>query len=631
MCGICGIVTFGGPMTDMDRRAAVDAMLAALRHRGPDALGHDGDLRARLGATRLAIRGIEEGGQPVQDVDSGVLVVCNGEIDNHDALRQWLKAQGREVASGADIAVLPGLYLELGAQFVERLVGAFAIAVWDPRRAALLLARDRAGERSLFYRAGEGAVQFASELSALAADKGRPADAAALRRFLHTGCFLGGDTPLQGVAQVAPGEILTFDAAAKLARRQYWRWTPKPRAAPDVSIAAFDPVFRQAVARQSEVDVEYGIFLSGGLDSSLVAAVASEIRPGKPCKAYTLRFAEESYDEGDWAMQVADSLGLETVAVEVTPEAFPEALADLIAHCGEPLSDPAWIPTALLARRAAQDVKVALVGEGADELFGGYPTYIGGLAAERYNRAPAVFRSLFKAAVERWPVSDRKVALSYLLKRFVAAAALDPLSRHAAWTSSISAPVLQRLGLAPLPDGPPAAPPGPGLLDALQRYDLENALAEGLLTKADRAGMRWAVETRAPFLDLGVMEFAAGLPAAERVRGFTTKVFLKRYAERYLPKRVIHRKKRGLSVPLNRWLRGPLQGWARERLGSPALGVFGIDLPAALGLLDEHCRGGTDHARALWTLIVAAEWLEWRARGALRSAPPGFEPKQASA
>jgi asparagine synthase (glutamine-hydrolysing) len=418
MCGICGIVTFGGPMTDLDRRAAVDAMLAALRHRGPDALGHAGDLQARLGATRLAIRGMDEGGQPVQDVESGVLVVCNGEIDNHDALRQWLKAQGREVASGADIAVLPGLYLELGAQFVERLVGAFAIAVWDPRRGALLLARDRAGERSLFYRAGEGAVRFASELSALAADKGRPADAAALRRFLHTGCFLGGDTPLQGVAQVAPGEVLTFDAAEGPARRQYWRWSPKPRAAPDVSVAAFDPVFRQAVARQSEVDVEYGIFLSGGLDSSLVAAVASEIRPGKTCKAYTLRFAEESYDEGDWAMQVADSLGLETIAVEVTPEAFPEALADLIAHCGEPLSDPAWIPTALLARRAAQDVKVALVGEGADELFGGYPTYIGGLAAERYNRAPAVFRSLFKAAVERWPVSDRKVALSYLLKRF---------------------------------------------------------------------------------------------------------------------------------------------------------------------------------------------------------------------
>jgi asparagine synthase (glutamine-hydrolysing) len=614
-------------MTDLDRRGAVDAMLAALRHRGPDALGHTGDLRARFGAARLAIRGGDEGGQPIQDAESGVIVVCNGEIDNHETLRQWLKAQGREVASGSDIAVLPGLYLELGADFVERLVGAFAIAVWDPRSAALLLARDRAGERSLFYRAVEGAVQFASELSAFGATQAgdMAADAAALRRFLHTGCFLGGDTPLQGIGQVAPGEILTFDAGG-VTRRRYWRWRPAPRPASEISETAFDAVFRHAVARQSETDVPYGIFLSGGLDSSLIAAVARDIRPDKTRKAYTLRFAEESYDEGDWAEQVADSLGLETIAVAVTPEAFPDALADLIAHCGEPLSDPAWIPTALLAQRAAQDVKVALVGEGADELFGGYPTYIGGLAAGRYNRAPAVLRTLFSKAVERWPVSDRKVTLSYLLKRFVAASALDPLSRHAAWTASTPAPVLRRLGIEAPPAAPPvspmAAPPGPeGVLDALQRHDLENALAEGLLTKADRAGMRWAVETRAPFLDVDVMTFAAGLPPVERVRGITTKVFLKRYAERYLPKRVIHRRKRGLSVPLSRWLRGPLQSWARGRLASPALGELGINLPTAAGLLDEHCRGGADHARALWTLIVAAEWLDWHARCAAAEGP----------
>jgi asparagine synthase (glutamine-hydrolysing) len=630
MCGICGIVTFGGPMTDLDRRVGVDAMLAALRHRGPDALGHAGDLQARLGAARLAIRGVEEGGQPVQDVESGVIVVCNGEIDNHDALRQWLKAQGREIASGADIAVLPGLYLELGAQFVERLVGAFAIAVWDPRRAALLLARDRAGERSLFYRVGYGGVQFASELAAFgAAPAGLPAvDGAALPRFFRSGCFLGGDTPLRGVGQVAPAEIATFDADG-ITRRRYWRWNPQPRPAADRSVAAFDPVFRQAVARQSAVDVDYGVFLSGGLDSSLAAAVASDVRPGKMRKAYTLRFAEESFDEGDWAGQVAESLGLETISVEVAPEAFPAALADLIAHCGEPLSDPAWIPTALLARRAAQDVKLVLVGEGADELFGGYPTYIGGLAAARYNRAPAILRTLFRRTVERWPVSDRKVALSYLLKRFVEAAALEPLDRHAAWTSPMSPATLRRLGLAPDPAAPQPAPFGPeGVLDAVQRHDLENALAEGLLTKADRAGMRWAVETRAPFLDVAVMEFAAGLPAAERVRGVATKVFLKRYAERYLPKRIIHRRKRGLSVPLNRWLRGPLQSWARTRLASSDLAALGIDRRAVLELLGEHCSGRADHARALWTLIVAAEWLDWRARCA---SGREFEPHRASA
>jgi asparagine synthase (glutamine-hydrolysing) len=615
MCGICGIVAFGGSASDGERRAAVDGMIRALRHRGPDALGQSGDARARLGIARLAIRGLADGNQPVVDAASGVTVVCNGEIDNHDELRLWLRAHGREAPEGADVAVLPGLYLELGAAFVDRLVGAFAIAVWDPRNATLLLARDRAGERSLFYRIDGGGVAFASELAAFADLPGDCAiDGPALRHFLQYGFFVGGATPLGAVGQVGPAEILAIDAEG-LTRRQYWRWMPKVSHDTDTSEAAFDSIFRQAVARQSEVDVDHGIFLSGGVDSSLIAAVAAAIRPGKALKAYTLRFAEDSFDEGNWASRVADALGLEAVAVDVEPAAFPAALADLIEHCGEPLADPAWIPTALLARRAARDVKVALVGEGADELFGGYPTYIGALAARHYGRIPGPLRAAFRQIVRHWPVSDKKVAVSYLVKRFAEAAELDPLSRHRAWTSSIAPPILERLGLEPvaarLPD---TWPEGEEVLDAVQRHDFERSLAEGLLTKADRAGMRWALETRAPFLDVAVMEFAAALPQKERLSGLTTKVFLKRYAERYLPKEVVHRRKRGLSVPLNRWLRGPLQGWAEARLTSPMLAGAGVDVAAAAELLEEHCTGRADHARALWTLIVATEWLAWRAR-----------------
>ena len=620
MCGICGIVAFGDAASAGDRRARVDAMILALRHRGPDALGHDGDARARLGIARLAIRGISEGSQPVRDPETGVTVVCNGEIDNHDELRLWLQAHGRNAPEGADVAVLPGLYLELGAAFVDRLVGAFAIAVWDPRSATLLLARDRAGERSLYYRIGADEAAFASELAALSAAAGESVlDGGALRHFLQYGYFAGGSTPFGAIGQVGPAEVLTLDAAG-LTRRHYWRWTPKVRHDADISEAAFDAIFRQAVARQSEVDVDHGIFLSGGVDSSLIAAVASDIRPGKKIKAYTLRFAEDSFDEGSWAARVADTLGLEPVPVEVSADAFPAALADLIEHCGEPLADPAWIPTALLAKRASQDVKVALVGEGADELFGGYPTYIGALAARHYGRVPAPLRAAFQEIVRRWPVSDKKVAISYLVKRFAEAAELDSVARHRAWTSAIPPQLLRRLGIEPLPGRPSEEPmPGEGVLDAVQRHDFERSLAEGLLTKADRAGMRWAVETRAPYLDVSVMEFAAALPERERVRGFTTKAFLKRYAERYLPKEIVHRRKRGLSVPLNRWLRGPLRDWAEARLTSPLLLAEGVDRAAAAALLEEHCAGRADHARALWTLIVATEWLAWRARSCASS------------
>jgi asparagine synthase (glutamine-hydrolysing) len=300
-----------------------------------------------------------------------------------------------------------------------------------------------------------------------------------------------------------------------------------------------------------------------------------------------------------------------------------EGIPELIRVVGEPLADPAWVPTALLARRASRDVKLALVGEGADELFGGYPTYVGASLAERYASWPAAIRALIRGLVERWPPSERKVTVSYLLKRFVAGAELDPVSRHRHWTSSVAPGLLRRLGIEVTSSDTLGAQGA--VLDVLQRIDLETSLAEGLLTKADRASMSSALELRAPYLDQTVMEFAAALPVNERVRGVTTKVFLKRFALRYLPSRIVHRRKRGLSVPLARWLRGPLHGWAASRLGDERLRVVGIDPGAAIALLEEHRMRRGDHARALWTLIVLAEWIAWAScpRGA--SAGPGLD------
>jgi asparagine synthase (glutamine-hydrolysing) len=285
----------------------------------------------------------------------------------------------------------------------------------------------------------------------------------------------------------------------------------------------------------------------------------------------------------------------------------------LVGLVGEPLADPAWVPTALLARRAAQDVKVALVGEGGDELFGGYPTYIGAQAAEYYARIPRVLRAAIRRAVTAWPPSDKKVAVSFLLKRFVQGAELDGVVRHLLWTSNISPSLLKRLGV---PSLEPAVVEraGRALLDIVQQNDLETSLAEGLLTKADRASMRSALELRAPFLDQAVMEFAATLPGPERVRGLTTKTFLKRYALRYLPPSIVHRRKRGLSVPLANWLRGPLYEWAEDRLRSDRLATVGILNRAAVELLEEHRQRRADHARALWTLIVLSEWLAWASK-----------------
>lgn len=569
---------------------------------------------AVLGATRLAIRGLQSGKQPIVDQESGVMVVCNGEIDNHQELRLWLASRNRRVELATDIAVIPGLYLELGEAFVERLIGAFAVALWDPQRQRLLLGRDRAGERPLFFAVQGGVVRFATEIAALASDKTftlSPATAS-LHGYLQYGCFVAPATPFNEIQKVAPGEIVTIESGQTLHRR-YWSWNIAKTPKREPSLEEFDAIFREAVRRQTDVDVPYGAFLSGGVDSSLVAAVARSVRPDFKFKTYTLRFAEQSYDEGIFAERVASTLGLESVTVWVRPESFSTEIADLVSLVGEPLADPAWIPTALLARRAAQDVKLALVGEGGDELFGGYPTYIGARAAEYYARLPRPLKTAIKAAVEAWPVSEKKVTTSFVLKRFVQGAEMDGVARHLLWTSNLSPVLLQRLGV-PKPPEPLVDRSVGSLLDILQQNDLETTLAEGLLTKADRASMRSALELRTPFLDKAVMEFAATLPAEERVRRLTTKVFLKRYALRYLSPAIVHRRKRGLSVPLAGWLRGPLAEWAESRLRSDLLASVGINQRASVELLEEHRQHRADHARALWTLIVLSEWLIWASK-----------------
>ncbi len=609
MCGICGQASLaeaelGG--------TAVGTMLDRLVHRGPDGHWIKHGTSATFGMARLTIRGLTSGEQPMVDPATGVMVVCNGEIDNHGELRAWLAGRGRPVPEDTDVAVLPGLYLELGAAFVDRLVGAFALAVWDPRERRLLLARDRAGERPLFYAVDGDTVTFASQLAAMAARQAEPPalDAPALHRYLQLGYFAAPDSPLAGVIKVGPAECVTLTAHG-IETRRYWRW-PKPSPPrPDASIEAFDGLFRQAVRRQSEVDVPVGLFLSGGVDSSLIAAVTRSLHPDKPLTAYGLRFGEDSFDEGQYAERVAGDLGIAYIPVWVTPAELPRLLRAVIHTSGEPLADPAWVPTALLSERAAQDIRLALSGEGADELFGGYPTYFGAGLAERYARLPGALRAALRTLVERWPPSDRKVTLSFLLKRFVQGDNLEGIARHVLWNASLAPATLARLGIVPgLRVWEP--PADTSLLDRIQHYDLERSLAEGLLTKADRASMHSALELRAPFLDPAVMEFAATLPARERVRGIQTKVFLKRYATRYLPEDIVYRKKRGLSVPLSRWLREePLLPWVEAALSRPALDRLGLDRQAIAALLQEHLRRQADHGRALWALVVLSEWLDW--------------------
>jgi len=474
-------------------------MLESLTHRGPDDVQTGASGKVIFGTTRLAIRGVQDGRQPMIDPDTGLLVACNGEIDNHHELRTWLAARGRKVAQATDVAVIPGLYLELGESFVQKLVGAFAVAVWDPRIGRLLLARDRAGERPLFFEVSSEGLAFATEIAAIASHSGAPLDLdqEALQGYLQFGSFTAPATPFSAIRKVSPAEIITIDSN-QVRRQRYWRWNVVEAQKSTPSLDSFDKIFREAVRRQSDVDVDFALFLSGGLDSSLVSSVVKNIRPDRRIKAFTLRFDEESYDEGEYAETVAQTLGLESVPVWVRPESVPSGIANLVRLVGEPLADPAWLPTALLAQQAAKEARMALVGEGADELFGGYPTYIGAGLAQRYARLPRFLRFAVRRLIQSLPSSDKKVTVSYLLKRFADGVDLDGISRHRLWVSNLSPSILKRIGikttLAPIPEDSAAK-----LLDLVQRNDLETSLAEGLLTKSDRASMSYAFELRAPF------------------------------------------------------------------------------------------------------------------------------------
>jgi len=616
MCGICGIVTPDAQQGLPALERTASRMLRQMAHRGPDGSALVARTGMVMAANRLAIRGVDEAQPPLIEHQNGIVVACNGEIDNHRELRHFLAQCGHEVPFSTDVAVIAPLYLEKGLAFVEHLQGVFALALWDARKQRLILARDRAGERHLYYTVADRSILFASELAALteATDIGAPLDRAALAHFLQSGYCPAPQGLLSGHRKLQPGEMLVFEPD-ETRHQRYWHFPQRAATTAMPAPRSFDHVLREAVHRQSEIEVPFGVLLSGGLDSALIAAVARSLRPAKELPAYCIRFAEASFDEGRDAERIAARLGCPFVPVTVTADELPATLHQLVATTGEPLADPAWLPLAQVAQRASQDVRVLLAGEGADELFGGYPTYLGAQFAGRYARLPAGLRKVLQRGIERLPPSDRKITLSYLLKRFVRGQELDGLARHQLWTSHIAPEWLRRLGVEPpVWQAGDAAPLSP--LDAAQQHDFAHALPEALLAKADRGGMLHGVEIRAPYLDSTVIEFAAALPEQARVRGLTTKVFLKDYARLYLPRTVTHRRKRGLSVPLSAWLRGPLRDWAQSRLAGSALAEAGLNDRAALDLLAEHGARKADHARAIWTLLVLSEWLEWRTSAA---------------
>jgi asparagine synthase (glutamine-hydrolysing) len=600
MCGIYGMVAADG--APLDRPADAAGMARALAHRGPDGHARLTWPDALLGVTRLRVVDLDpRADQPFTDPAGAVALACNGEVYNAAALRR--RYAHYPFRSESDVEVILPLYLDRGPAGLAELDGMFALAILDRRVGRLVLARDRAGEKPLFTTRVGGEWWFASEIGALLGSPAvaRTLDAVGMSAFLRHGYIREPATPFVDIRKVPAGTVLSVTGPSVTAVR-YW----DPQADDPGEPVSLDDLLRAAVARQVRADVPLGVFASGGLDSSLLAVLAADVVGAGRLHTFAVGFADRSYDERRFAARLAATLGTPHASVEVTDDEVPDALATLAAT-GEPIGDPAAVPTLALARAARPSVTVVLSGEGADELFGGYPTYIGHRLAPGWARLPAAVRRAIHAVIGALPPSQGGVPLDFLLRRFAEAADLPTIDRHLRWfANGLPSDAVAFAGWAPAP-----AAPGGGAdpVATAMLLDYAGPLRERLLVKIDRATMRASLEARAPYLDPAVTR-AALAGGGAHVRGVRTKRLLREVARRRLPPFILRRRKRGLSVPVARWLNGPLAGLADRLLASGRLISAGlVDASVVRQLVREHRAGRANHGRALWTLLVAQHWM----------------------
>lgn len=634
MCGIAGLVA--PDLAPHERLEFVREMVHRLRHRGPsgEALWDGGE--CALGLARLAIVAPTRPAHVLENETGDIAGVANGEIYNHTALLSELRSRGHEIPDGPDTALLPHLFEERGPDFPLALDGMFAVALWDKTTRSLTLARDRAGEKPLFYSRSGGRLAFASEPGALFAlpwIARRPA-AASLARYLVHGAFAGADCAFEDVRQLPPAHTLVVRADAERMRR-YWRpWDALLKDAPSATVAQAPEHTRVALASAvlSRVpgEVPFGVFLSGGVDSGLVATLAARAL-GHAFPTFSMRIEHRGYDESAIAARVARSIGTEHHELVMTAREGEEAFHTWAAGMDQPLGDPSVLPTWALARLAARHVPVVLTGEGGDELFAGYPTYLGHRHAALARRLPEPLARAAVALARRFRPKHHHVTIAHLLERFLSVRELSPFERHMAWFGCAREPeALALLSPALRAAAGPEAPleharhlervladmqlfgdPGEASLTAYQLLDFETYLGGDLLTKVDRCTMAHGVESRAPFLRPSLIEFALALPDAAKLRGTSGKWALKEAARDLLPAEVLNRRKQGFSPPFSAWARGPLRGVVVDALSTSRIERAGVLEPRAVQrVLRDHLDGREDRGRALWTVLSLQCWAE---------------------
>jgi asparagine synthase (glutamine-hydrolysing) len=626
MCGICGEVSLqpGEPPL----LETVRSMCRAMQHRGPDGQGDYADEDVALGSTRLAIIDLAGGHQPIHNEDRTMWIVFNGEIYNFPALRPQLERLGHVFTTDSDTEAILHAYEEFGEECVQHLNGIFTFAIWDTRRRELFVARDRIGIKPLFYAVTERSLIFASELKVMLAHPliERKIDLVSLNEYLTFEYVPTPRSMIKGVRKLPPGHTLRVrDGVIDI--RSYWDVRlERSETGARKPLAEYERELRfhvqDAVRKELLSDVPVGVLLSGGIDSSAIVLAAARAYPGT-LKTFTAVFEDASFDESRYARMVAEQAGTEHHELTVGASDLLPIVPRLGELVDEPLGDSSFVPTYLISQFAQRHVKVALGGDGGDELFAGYPTHQAHRLIEYYERlVPGYFRqSLVPWLIERIPTSFDNVSLDFRLKRFIGGRGAPLGVRHHQWLGSFK-PAETRELLQPwarvderdtfevisnLQRRCSAVQP----LNQLLYWDMKMYLEGDLLQKVDRASMATSLEVRVPLLNHSLVEWATTVPHHLKLRGLTTKYLFRQALRPLLPAEITQRKKKGFNMPVAKWLAGPLRELVEDTLAESRLRRDGIFEPKAVRrLLDDHYARRVDNRKLIWTVLIFQLWYD---------------------
>ena len=613
MCGIAGIVNF-----DINREvdgAVIERMCEVIKHRGPDENGFYISGNVGFGMQRLSIIDLDTGRQPIHNEDRSVWIVYNGETYNYLELRDELIKKGHRFYTSSDTEVVVHLYEEFGMECVKRLRGMFAFAIWDERAKRLLVARDRIGIKPLHYMIDKDRIIFASEIkSILAAGVKREIDPAGLDGYFTFNYVPAPYTIFKGIKKLLPGHILKMEGG-KVSEEQYWDidYTKKSSKGMDEIMEELLDILKESVRMRLRSDVPFGAFLSGGIDSSTVVALMSEIMD-MPVKTFSIGFEEKDYNELDYARLVARRFDTDHHEFIVKPD-FVDLLPRLVWHFDEPFGDVSAVPTYYVSKLAREHVTMVLSGDGGDELFAGYTRYPKERFTNYYSYLPRWFRkNIIRQILQNLPVKD--TFFKKRIERFLWRADLHPLERYKMAVGIFSEEMKEDVFKYVIKDTQ-------GLLfdnyfnsdntntfiDRLLYTDLKTYLPDDILVKVDRMSMANSLESRVPILDHKFVEFAAALPDGYKLKGFTMKHIFKKTVSKFLPKEIIYRKKKGFGIPIAVWFRNELKNFAQDILFSNEFKQRGFFNQKSIeSMFKMHQDGTRDFSEHLWTFLIFELW-----------------------